>query len=200
MLVMLAAAAAVAAYLWWQQRQRREAARRRPPEDVIGGVDKHEADQLRMVANGDVISYQGTQWFVRGRLDLDEHGYRWTEHLLDDASTRRWLTVEDDESFEVTLWHGIAEGDIEQGAPGDRDVIVGAVAYRLQEQGSAAFTATGSTGTAPSGTCRYADYRSADGRLLGFENFGARWEASLGERVEPFELTVFPGSDRPAGP
>lgn len=195
LLVVVAAAAVVVWYLKHRQDERRKQAR--PPEDVIGDVDKPSADQLRMLAVGDVIDHHGQQWFVRGRLDFDEHGYRWAEHLLDDASTRRWLCVEDDEGFEVSLWQGIADGDIEQGSPGDRDVIAGAVAYRLQEQGTATFAGEGSTGTAESGSCRYADYKSADGKLLGFENYGGRWEASLGETLQPWELTVFPSTDRP---
>ncbi len=54
-------------------------------------------------------------------------------------------------------------------------------------------------GPAPQGTAEYADYASADGtQLLGFEKFGSTWEASLGQPLQPWELTVYPGSDGPA--
>ncbi len=180
----------------WLLRRRKETPR--VPDDFIGDQHKHAADSLRMLQNGDVVEYLGHNWFVRGRLDLDDGGYVWTEHLLDDAETRRWLCVEDDEGFEVSLWHSIALGDIEQGGPGDRDVIVEGIAYRLQEQGTARFSALGATGTTPSGTVEYADYKSVDGKLLGFEKFGTGWEPSLGEVLHPWELTVFPSTDRPA--
>src|SRR3546814_10481026 len=49
----------------------------------------------------------------------------------------------------TTLFRSL--GDIDQGAAGDRDVIVAGTAYRLQERGTARFSALGSTGTAPSG-------------------------------------------------
>ncbi|MFE6646272.1 DUF4178 domain-containing protein [Nocardioides sp. NPDC057772] len=196
LIVLLLAALAVAAYLLWRSRQQPTAPQE--PDDFIGDQHKHASDQLRQVRNGDVIEYLGHNWFVRGRIDFDEHGYRWTEHMLDDAEGKKWLSIEDDESFEVSLWHSIPLGDIEQGTVGDRDVIVGGVAYRLQEKGSAAFTATGATGTAPSGTAEYADYKSVDGKLLGFEKWGNNWEPSLGEVLQPFELTVYPSSDRPA--
>lgn len=181
----------------WALRRRKQAAPK-PPEDFIGDRDKVSADALRMLQNGDVVEHLGHNWFVRGRLDFDESGYTWTEHMIDDAETRRWICVEDDESFEVSLWHGIAVGDIEQGAVGDRDVIVGGVAYRLQEQGTARFSALGATGTSPSGTVEYADYKSVDGKLLGFEKFGSSWEPALGETLHPWELTVYPSTDRPA--
>ncbi|MEI5673194.1 MULTISPECIES: DUF4178 domain-containing protein [unclassified Nocardioides] len=195
LLLVLLALAAAAVIGWWLVRRRDDAGPRRP-DDVIGDVDKASIDQLKQLQVGDIIEFGIEKWFVRGSLHLDEHGYTWDEYMLDDADRKRWLGVEADEGFEVTLWEALAEGDIEQGSPGDRDVIVGAVAYRLQEQGEAAYTAAGSTGTAATGTMRYADYRAVDGRLLGFENFGSRWEASLGAVVQPWELTVFPSTDR----
>jgi len=193
---LIIALALVALVVWLVTRRRKQGPR--VPEDFIGDQHKHAADALRMLQNGDVVEYLGHNWFVRGRLDFDEDGYRWTEHLLDDADTKRWLCVEDDESFEVSLWHAIALGDLEQGGAGDRDVIVEGIAYRLQEQGTARFSALGATGTSPTGSVEYADYKSVDGKLLGFEKFGSGWEPSLGETLHPWELTVFPSTDRPA--
>jgi hypothetical protein len=190
-------AAAIGITIWVMQRRNKPKPAPAAPEDVVGTADFVSTEALRRLANGDVIEYLGHKWFVRGRLDFNEDGYVWTEHLLDDAEEKRWVSVEDDEGFEVSLWHSIPVGDIDQGTAGDRDVIVAGVAYRLQEQGTARFSALGSTGTAPSGEVGYADYRSQDGRLLGFEKFGSSWEPSLGEVLQPFELTVFPGSDRP---
>jgi hypothetical protein len=194
--VLILVAVAVAVVIWLQRRRRPTS--QRQPDDFIGDQHKHAADQLRQLRNGDVVEHLGHNWFVRGRVDFDEDGYRWTEHMIDDAETKRWLSIEDDEGFKVSLWHTIPLGDIEQGQVGDRDVIVGGVAYRIQERGTARFTATGATGTAPSGTADYADYKSADGRLLGFEKWGSSWEISLGEALQPWELTVYPATDRPA--
>lgn len=189
-------AAIVGVTIWLLQRRKKPGESPWQPDDVVGTADVASTEALRDLRNGDVIEYLGHKWFVRGRLDFNEEGYLWTEHLLDDADEKRWVCVEDDEGFEVSLWHSLALGDIDQGAAGDRDVIVAGVAYRLQEQGTARFSALGSTGTAPSGNVDYADYKSKDGKLLGFEKFGSSWEASVGEVLQPFELTVFPGSDR----
>lgn len=191
-------AAVAALVVWLVQRNKKPQPGFQQPDDVVGTADFVSTDALKKLQNGDVIEYLGHKWFVRGRLDFNEDGYVWTEHLLDDAEEKRWVSVEEDEGFEVALWHAIPLGDIDQGTAGDRDVIVGGTAYRLQEKGTARFSALGSTGTAPSGQAEYADYRSSDGKLLGFEKFGSSWEASLGEVLQPFELTVFPGSDRPA--
>ncbi|MFW6772813.1 DUF4178 domain-containing protein [Nocardioides sp. CPCC 205120] len=198
LILLLVLAAAVAAAVVVVRTRKPATTGSRPPGDVIAENDLASVEPLRRLRVGDIVEYQGAMLFVRGRLDFDESGYTWTEHFLDDAEARRWLSVEDDEGFEVSLWRSIPAGDVEQGAPGDRDVIVGGVAYRLQERGSASFRAQGSTGTAPQGTAEYVDYASADGKqLLGFENFGGSWEASLGEPLQPWELTVYPGSDEP---
>ncbi|HEY1133245.1 MAG TPA: DUF4178 domain-containing protein [Nocardioides sp.] len=196
-LLVVAAAVAAAVVIWRTRTPKPSAAR--GPSDVIAESDLASVEPLRRLRVGDVVGYEGAMLFVRGRLDFDEEGFTWTEHFLDDDTTRRWLTVEEDEGFQVSLWRSLAAGDVEQGTAGDRDVIVGGIAYRLQEQGNASFRASGSTGTAPQGTAGYADYASADGKhLLGFEKFGSTWEASLGEPVQPWELTVYPGSDGPA--
>lgn len=195
LLVLLLLAAGVLA--WWLLTQRTKKPQEPAPrEDIIADIDKPSIDQLKQLQLGDVVHYESSNWFVRGSLHFDEQGYVWNEYLLDDATSKRWLSLEDDESFEVSLWHALPEGDIEQGTVGDRDIIVGGVAYRLQEQGTADFTASGATGTQPSGSVKYADYKSVDGKLLGFENYGTRWEPALGEVLQPWELTVFPSTDR----
>lgn len=190
----------VGAVIWYRDTQAAKKQReehRRGGEDVIASTNKAETDDLRMLTLGDIVDHHGQQWHVRGRIDFNESGYTWTEYLLDDAHTKRWLCIEEDESFEVSMWHTIPEADIESGRAGDRNVIVAGTHYRLDEQGTAHFTATGATGTAPSGSCSYADYEAASGKLLGFENFGGSWEPALGERVQPWELTVYPATDRP---
>lgn len=200
LLWLIVAAAIVGIVVWLVRRHRRKQQQPSGPKDFIADVNKPEADALRAMRIGDVVGHRDHKWFVRGRLDFDEQGYLWSDHLLDDAEAKRWVSVEDDESFEVSLWQGIPLGAIEQGEVGDRDVIVDGIAYRLQERGTAQFRAEGTTGTTSEGAAEYADYQSKDGKLLGFERYGSHWEASLGEVLEPWELTVYPGSDRPVQP
>lgn len=187
---------AAAAWLLWKKYGTKATPRPKRPEDIIGDQHKAEIDQLKQIQNGDIILYQGEQWFVRGRIELDEGGFTWIEHLLDEGSQRRWLSLEEEEDFEVTLWTSIPAGEIEAGEAGDRTVAARGLAFTLQEKGQATFRASGSTGTTPTGQMRYADYRSNDGTLLGFENFGGSWEASIGEKLIPWELTVLPSTDR----
>lgn len=194
LLVVLVVAAA--GWLLWRTYRSKQTPAARHPGDVLGEQHKAEIDQLKQMQNGDIVLYQGEQWFVRGRIELDEGGFTWIEHLLDEGAQRRWLSLEEDEEFEVTLWTSIPAGEIEAGEAGDRTVAARGLAFTLQEKGQATFRASGATGTTPTGQMRYADYRASDGTLLGFENFGGSWEASIGEKLIPWELTILPSTDR----
>lgn len=192
--ILALAALAVVAYLLWRARQR-PAAPPAPHPDPFRQAEPPEADELRGLAPGAVVTHQGRDWTVRGTLDFDEGSYRWAEHLLDDATTRRWLSVEDGETLQVTLWEGVPLADLEAGSPGDPEITVSGTAYRLQERGEAAYTATGTTGTAPAGRCTYADYAAADGRHASCERYDTGgWEVGVGTAVNPVELTIYPAA------
>ena len=146
------------------------------------------------IAPGDVITYDGREWVVRGTLAMDEDGYQWREHLLDasglSGETRRWLSVEQAEGgVEIAVWDRVPGSTL---TPDDAQVTHDGVTYRRDEQGSARFSAVGSTGTAQSGTMQYADYLGDGGALLSFERFSAAgsWEMSTGRTVAAESLTI----------
>src|SRR3546814_6180325 len=84
----LVLAALAALVVWFLRRRSKPAEGPLQPDDVVGTADLVSTDALRTLQNGDVIEYLGHKWFVRGRLDFNEDGYVWTEHLLDDAEER----------------------------------------------------------------------------------------------------------------
>lgn len=148
-------------------------------------------DYLQRLKVGDVVGYEGSDFLVRGSLRFDEDGYTWAEHLISDGEAQHWLSVEDDEGISVVLWQRVGRGELD-GEPGAPTVRHDGSSYALQEQGEAAYVAEGTTGTAPDGTARYADYRGSEGRLLSCERFGQSWEVSVGHEVLPRTLDVYP--------
>lgn len=157
-------------------------------------ADAHGNEQaLYRLKVGDVVTFEATDHFVRGSIRYDASGYTWAEHLIDDDRAQHWVSVEDDEGIAVAVWQEVAPGDVD-GEPGADRVAHGQHTYRLQEQGSASYTAEGTTGTAPTGTARYVDYDGPDGALLSFEQFGQSWEVSVGRPVRPRALIVYPTS------
>lgn len=153
--------------------------------DTPGGVDP------RRLQVGDVVHYGGLDFIVRGSLELEEGGFRWQEHFLDDVETRRWLSVEDDEQLELCMWQSVSAPEL---TPGAHRVEYQGVVYSLDERGRASYRATGTTGTAPAGQMEYVDYAAGDRRLT-FERYGdVSWEVALGEVVPEYALDIYPRS------
>lgn len=180
-------------------------ARRRPAPPQPSGVpvdplaDHEGITDVRTLRAGDMVDYRGTLFFVRGSLRLQEGGYRWSEHFLDDSRGQRcWISVEEDPDLEVMLWQP-AQAVTE---PGGDSMEVDGVRYRRNEHGTARYTSEGTTTVADAGSVEYVDYLSAGpdaaGRALSFERFdGGPWEAGLGEAVVLSALRVYPaGSTR----
>jgi hypothetical protein len=146
----------------------------------------------RRIKVGDVVHHEGRDFLVRGTLAFDQDGFEWQEHHLDDASVRRWLSVEDDEELELCLWTAVTAPTLE---PGPAEVVHEGTTYTRDEHGRATFRATGSTGTGPTGTVEYYDYVAGD-RRLSFERYGTGgdWEVGVGEVVNERSLDIYPAS------
>jgi hypothetical protein len=173
----------------------RAAARRPAPEaptdplrrEAPGGMDP------RAISVGDVVAHGGRDFVVRGTLELEEGGFRWQEHFLDDVQVWRWLSVEDDEELELTLFERIDAPGLAPGAP---RLEHGGATWTLTEHGSASYRAVGTTGTGPAGRVEYYDYAAGD-RRLSFERFGeGDWEVAAGETVPAASLDLYPSSAR----
>ena len=183
---------AIAAAVWWFWRRSQEAA----AQAAAAPVDPLRKDARgidpRKIKVGDVVAHEGRDFLVRGTLAFDQDGFRWQEHHLDDASVRRWLSVEDDEELELCLWTAVTAPGL---APGAASVDWDGTTYQREEHGRATFTASGATGTAPTGTVEYYDYASGD-RRLSFERYGSSgdWEVGVGEVVNERTLDIYPTS------
>ncbi|WP_207931249.1 DUF4178 domain-containing protein [Streptomyces sp. 8K308] len=163
-----------------------------------GGYTTGDPRQLKA---GDIVDYLGERLFVRGSLRLAEGDYRWSEHFVDvmdgTAAGRRWISVEAEIDVEVVMWREY-RGAIPL-LPGPPTITVDGVTYQRTEHGTAGYLSEGTTGLPATGRVEYADYEGPDGHGLAFERFlDARgqgtWEVSLGERVPPGTLTIYPGS------
>lgn len=191
----LAAVAGVAIAVVAIRRSRRQVRTTAHPGDPFRD---HDADALRgdprRLRPGDIVEIRHVSYAVRGSLHLTEGGWSWAEHMLDDtASVRRWLSVEEDPDLELVLWTAEPAATVTPGAP---TLDFDGRRYTSHESGRARYTATGTTGLAPSGTVRYHDYRAPGGARLSFEAYGdAGWEAARGEQVHRAEVMVYPQAD-----
>jgi len=161
-----------------------------PRIDPFLADDSPQGDPRR-IGVGDVISYEGHDWVVRGSVSYDQRGYRWAEHLLDRVGEQVWLSVEQDEQLLLVRWQAVRAPLLEPAAT----VIWDGASFELEERGRARFRAEGTTGMAPEGEVEYHDYEAPDGRLLSFERTGdTTYEVSVGVPVPSGAMTIYPGT------
>ncbi len=174
---------------------RRSKQRPSAPPPVADPFRDHDADALRgdprRLRPGDLVEIRQVTYAVRGSLHLTEGGWNWAEHLLDTADgTRRWLSVEEDPDLELVLWTAEPTATV---TPGPTTVQFDGRWYRSDESGQARWTATGTTGLAPTGSVRYHDYLASAEARLSFEKYGdADWEVARGELLRRPEVMVYP--------
>ncbi|KOX17714.1 DUF4178 domain-containing protein [Nocardiopsis sp. NRRL B-16309] len=178
------------------QKQKEQKARQAPPppsapKDPFASEGDTTGDP-RTIKAGDMIDWGTERTWIRGTLRLAEGGYTWSEHFLEVEGGKRWLTVEEDPDVQLSLWTGRPDVEL---TPHSKTLEFEGTTYKLDERGTAAYRSEGTTGLKSEGGCDYADYESADGRMLSFERFDhGGWEASTGTKILPGSFTIYPGS------
>ena len=146
----------------------------------------------RQLGPGAIVARGGVDYVVRGSVTLRQGPFVWWEHLLEGGDEPLWFSVEDDEGrLELVMWVRRNDLGLE---PGGEPVVDG-VSYRETERGRASYTTEGTTGLPAGGEMEFVDYADvSQTKFLGFERWAPDmpWEVSVGERVLPGELTVYP--------
>ena len=166
--------------------EERPALPNRSPADEQRALD----GDVRRLAPGDVVAYEGTDFIVDRTMRFDEDGFTWDEHLLDDAVGGRklWLSVEDDDGLEVAVFERVDGADL---APDAKEVTLDGTTFRRDAHGNASFRTERVGAAGESGTVEFADYSSGD-ELLAFERYGTgSWEVSRGRRISEHVLDVY---------
>ncbi|MGD7001477.1 DUF4178 domain-containing protein [Corynebacterium halotolerans] len=141
---------------------------------------------------GAIISYGGIDYVIRGAIRLRQGQYTWHEYLLEGGKGAEWLSVEYDEGqLNLGWWLSRKDLDLEPA----QELTVEGTRYRKVESGVGEYTTEGTTGLGERGRYKYWDMAETGGnRLLGLEVYGedGPTEASLGWKILPGEITVYP--------
>ncbi|WP_436493533.1 DUF4178 domain-containing protein [Actinokineospora sp. HUAS TT18] len=189
-LLLVVLAAAIGAVVTGLLLRKRKPTAAKSPVDPFADNDHHAVHgDPRALKAGDVVELRGESFMVRGTLRLDEGGWSWSEHLLEQANGERvWLSVEEDPELELVAW---TEVDIDL-VPGAKTLSHGSGQYRSDESGKAKFRSEATTGLNADGVVRYHDYTAGDS-LLSFEAYGdAGWEASTGAKLSIHDVRIYP--------
>lgn len=191
--IVLAVVAIAGVYGW-----RRVSAQRRQASLEHDKLQALEDDQRRILnlRPQDVVEYVGDSYLVEAVLLYDEEGTVWKTYLLGGApdGTDRWLSVEDDDRIEVSLYEILPAGSVEVPKEAPRNLQVGEVSFTLEETGEARVRKQDELGTRDQGACRYADYRGPEDARLAVEWWGETAEVALGRPIPRESLMILPGS------
>lgn len=192
--VLILAVFAAASFIFYRKAKQMEREQGGGPyKQLPGGRPELDADAPRTVTNlqvGDIVSYLGADYMVEGRLDYNDEGWTWITYMLVDGPTVRWLSVEEDDQLEVSLWD---EADVHISGKPPEFIEYEGERFRMVEWGDARVEQRGKTGRKAGLNMEYFEYEGPGDRYLSVERWGNEIEVSVGEDINPYGLELYPG-------
>ena len=139
---------------------------------------------------GDLVQYQGDDWFVEGKLIYNDSGDTWFSYLLQNDDGICWLSIEEDDLVEVGIYKKIVM-DLDNPPATTLEYLE--AKYHQSGQGVAVMKRLGNTLDRQEETCEYYDYEGDRNLRLSVEVWNGEIEVSAGEKVNPRMLTFLPG-------
>ncbi|PKK92285.1 MAG: hypothetical protein CVV64_02400 [Candidatus Wallbacteria bacterium HGW-Wallbacteria-1] len=147
---------------------------------------------------GDVVSYDGTDYMVKGRVVFEDGGARWYSYKLVDGDDELWLGADDD----GMIWMGIFRDiKLHVEEPVGRQIEYEGSVFELEEKGRARATISGETGKKTGFRMKYWDFCDDDDRMISLEQWGEDGiiEASFGEEITMDDLVIYPSTESTGG-
>ena len=155
---------------------------------LLTSEEEQKLDLLKLKVD-DVVSYFGDDYVVEGRLDYDEEGWPWVCYLLvGDDDAVKWLSVEDDDRIEASMWT-----EVDLMVSGERPpefLEYDNEKFKLVEFGRANVKQSGKTGNKEGLSMSYFEYKG-DENMLSVEQWGESYEVSIGQDINPVALELY---------
>ena len=144
-------------------------------------------EALPLLNLNDAVTVDGQDWLVAARTRVDGAA-PWTDYLLRDGETTKWLIVPGDPSRPMALTEQV---DFWTRVPPVTPLIFGGVTYSLVEHVSGAGTITGASGER-TGTVNAYVYSGVDGAYLVLRDWGSDRQALVGRTVDRNDVEMYP--------
>ncbi|MCR6516198.1 MAG: DUF4178 domain-containing protein [Clostridium chrysemydis] len=137
----------------------------------------------------DIISVEEIDYEVEAILEFNDHGFRWREYKLKDALKTLWLSVEQDDELEISLYEEIRIPCFEI----NRKITYDGVEYFKDEDGEAIVEKVeGAIGVVRNERVMYYEYCDrADEKYLSVEVWQGETEVSLGREVKEYNIEIY---------
>lgn len=149
-------------------------------------------NELLNLKINDIVSYFGTDYIIQGRLNYWEDGYTWVTYMLEDGDEVQWLSVEEDDRLEVSMWEEV--DDLHVSNPPPEFLEYRGQRFRMTERGEARVNKQGSTGQRKNGlNVKYYEYEGDGEEMISVELWGGEVDVSVGREIRPATLDILPG-------
>ena len=139
---------------------------------------------------GDIVQYNNIDWVIEDKLIYNEDGWEWFDYLLQDGDRIGFLSVDDDDTLEVSFTETIKDCPVENPPPGQ--ITYRQKVYNKDESGTAQMKRARKP-ERPAESCQSYDYTGPGDAILSVEVWSGQTEVSVGETVRPYQLTFLPG-------
>ncbi|MEL7512122.1 MAG: DUF4178 domain-containing protein [Cyanobacteria bacterium J06554_3] len=160
-----------------------------------GGGSKSSAPGTRQptlftLQLGDVVQYDNIDWIIEDKLTYNDDGWEWVEYLIQDGDRIGFLSVDDDDTLEVSITETVK--DIQVDNPPAGQITYRQQVYNQDEKGTAKLKRARHPERAAE-TCQYFDYTGPGDAVMAVEIWSGQTEVSVGQSVRPYQLTFLPG-------
>jgi hypothetical protein len=155
--------------------------------DVITAPTLPATTATPLLGLNDAVSADGRDWLVAARTRV-EGSVSWTDYLLRDGQTQRWLTIPDDPNRPPALVDPV---DFWTRVPPATPIVFGGVSYTLVETLSGTGTILGAGGERTGNVTAYI-YTGVDGAYLVLRDWGTDRQALVGHMVHRGDVQMYP--------
>jgi hypothetical protein len=201
-LIVFGILAAISLFMFFSKRNDEKAQKKALKKAQLGGYEDErlipdgaprKRHELLTLKTGDAVSITGDTYTIEQKLIFREGSFEWVEYKLSDGETTRWLEVEDDDELWLALYQEVDDLKLREAPPAELEYK--GTDFELDEKGFATMRKDGEPALGKLPECRYYDYEAEEGDdVLSIEQWGENFEASVGRRVSPHAIEVFPGA------
>jgi len=148
------------------------------------------APSLLTMKIGDVVNIEEIDYEVFGVIHMNDHGWRWVEYKIKDGRQTFWLSVEQDDDIEISLYKEVVAITTE---PTKVFEYKGDTFYMQEGSDAIVESVIGNLNLVRGETVDYYEYSTEDeDKLLSIEIWNGEVEMSVGRVIEDYNVEIYP--------
>lgn len=159
---------------------------------LISSQDNKVLDSrdISNLITGDVVSIESTDYVIEGLIVYNDSGWKWREYKLKDGHSTYWLSVEEDDDLEISLFKEISPFIK---SPEDKIVYEGKEYFMYEGSDARVEYVQGKISLQTGSPLDYFEYADKkDTAYLSVEIWDGEIEMSVGRKIPSYLVEVYP--------